>query len=591
MQQARRGEGGANWCARSGQLGNGARSSHHDGRYNGPCDERKEARPERRAAPSDSRYGQNGRKNMRLNRRYVNDHPRREWEQCRRDDQDDDENDSADGHQQQACHVRVAKRADELWFICRAKAASIQDGADSPLPRSVAHDRRHQNTNGGPALPTMEELQQREKDVLRQLFTAQAATLQADLQGILLEKVQQSFASVYVWLQHMQQAQHQWMVAVDDYIFKAIKFADRLGNEARSDPSRHNLVRTSIPVAKTFERLHTSLHSVHTEQHQKEVSMAQAEGALRALGLSASTTTPAVCRPASPDVERSARLLQLLKGGKAVFLADNISPALPHQSSPQQVPKEMPSAAEHDAPATLEAVQVAAEHVSNDDTHLLLQSTDAEAALEFGPAQGAADKETAGNDDIANPPLLHDDSATGDDNDDDNVGGVVLAPLHAALHKAAKGVGSASAEAEDDDYAEGSPLRDLFADPPPSVMQHPTPRQRAPRKQKVFDHSELRRSERQRTSRFRNLPMEERAQRVLSKRLGYLQEGHDSVEHALQEYLGLYQGALPQGIVAALVVLFKLDDQATLQRDEALINIAGEDAPNILEQLADGASA
>ncbi|CAN6333936.1 unnamed protein product [Urochloa humidicola] len=169
---------------------------------------------------------------------------------------------------------------------------------------------------------------------------------------------------------------------------------------------------------------------------------------------------------------------------------------------------------------------------------------------------------------------------------------VVPATLHATPHEATIRIGGAQgAEVVDDDYAEGSPLRDLFADPPPSILQHPTPRQRAPRKPKVIDYSDLRRSERQRNSRFRNLPMEQRAQRVLSKRLGYMQEGPDAVEHALQEYLGLYQGALPQEIVVALVVLFKLDDEITLQRDEALIRIAGEDAPDILEQGADGASA
>ncbi|CAN6203409.1 unnamed protein product [Urochloa humidicola] len=134
-------------------------------------------------------------------------------------------------------------------------------------------------------------------------------------------------------------------------------------------------------------------------------------------------------------------------------------------------------------------------------------------------------------------------------------------------------------------------MRDLFAEPAPSILQHPTPRQRAPRKPRVIDYTELRRSERQKNSRFRNLPMQQRAERVLSERLGYVQEGPNAVEHALQEYLGLYQGPLPPQIVAALVVLLKLDDETSLQRDDALIQIAGEDAPDILEQQADGAPA
>ena len=79
--------------------------------------------------------------------------------------------------------------------------------------------------------------------------------------------------------------------------------------------------------------------------------------------------------------------------------------------------------------------------------------------------------------------------------------------------------------------------------------------------------------------------MEQRAQRVLCKKLGFSTEGPNAVQHALQEYLGMYQGVLPQEIISALVVLLKLDDDDILKRDEALIELGGGEAPSFLEEV------
>lgn len=99
------------------------------------------------------------------------------------------------------------------------------------------------------------------------------------------------------------------------------------------------------------------------------------------------------------------------------------------------------------------------------------------------------------------------------------------------------------------DSYEGSPLRDLFAEPPASILH-------------------VNQGERQRNSCFRALRIEQRAQRVLawSNVLATfrLPQGSAAVEHALQDYLDLYPGPLPQQLITALVVLFKLDDEAML---------------------------
>jgi len=49
----------------------------------------------------------------------------------------------------------------------------------------------------------------------------------------------------------------------------------------------------------------------------------------------------------------------------------------------------------------------------------------------------------------------------------------------------------------------------------------------------------------------------------------------------LQEYLSLFKGPLPQGIINALITLFNLDKTTFEARDQALINMAGPEVADL----------
>ena len=51
----------------------------------------------------------------------------------------------------------------------------------------------------------------------------------------------------------------------------------------------------------------------------------------------------------------------------------------------------------------------------------------------------------------------------------------------------------------------------------------------------------------------------------------------------MQEYLSLFKGPLPQGIINALITLFNLDKTTFEARDQALINMAGPEVADLIE--------
>lgn len=126
-------------------------------------------------------------------------------------------------------------------------------------------------------------------------------------------------------------------------------------------------------------------------------------------------------------------------------------------------------------------------------------------------------------------------------------------------------------------------VAEMFVEKEMAILPQPQPTTRRTRTKKTFDPTNLRRSERQRRNRFRCLPME-CARRVLCRCLGFTQEGANPVEHALQEYMALFNGPLPPTVIAALVALFKLDDKAFMARDEALVKLGGPDAAALLDE-------
>lgn len=56
------------------------------------------------------------------------------------------------------------------------------------------------------------------------------------------------------------------------------------------------------------------------------------------------------------------------------------------------------------------------------------------------------------------------------------------------------------------------------------------------------------------------------------------------IEQVLQDFLNMFQGALPDYIIAAMTALFDLDDDTADQVNEALLMMAGDDVGE-LQQL------
>lgn len=108
-------------------------------------------------------------------------------------------------------------------------------------------------------------------------------------------------------------------------------------------------------------------------------------------------------------------------------------------------------------------------------------------------------------------------------------------------------------------------------EPAPPVQPGSTKRRRSRR---VFDVSTVRRSAR--LSTLRPMPAMQRAQRNLCRKLGLLNDDLQPVEAALQEYLAMFQGPLPQHVIAALMATFNLDDAHAEALDEAMAMVTGE---------------
>nr|TKW08332.1 hypothetical protein SEVIR_6G022166v2 [Setaria viridis] len=109
---------------------------------------------------------------------------------------------------------------------------------------------------------------------------------------------------------------------------------------------------------------------------------------------------------------------------------------------------------------------------------------------------------------------------------------------------------------------------DLFLTPPLAVLQLPTRRTRPCR---AFDMNKVRRSAR--LAKKPVMPAIERAQRNLWRKLGV---DDDEMTQVLQDFISMYHGALPDFIVAAMTALFDLDDDATEQMNDALLQMVGD---------------
>ncbi|KAG2548724.1 hypothetical protein PVAP13_9KG227100 [Panicum virgatum] len=72
-----------------------------------------------------------------------------------------------------------------------------------------------------------------------------------------------------------------------------------------------------------------------------------------------------------------------------------------------------------------------------------------------------------------------------------------------------------------------------------------------------------------------SMPVTERAQHNLCRKLGLTDDDYTPIEEVLREFMAMFRGPLPDNIVAALTTIFCLDDDDTDLLDEALLQHTG----------------
>ena len=77
----------------------------------------------------------------------------------------------------------------------------------------------------------------------------------------------------------------------------------------------------------------------------------------------------------------------------------------------------------------------------------------------------------------------------------------------------------------------------------------------------------------------------QRAQRNLCRKLGLLNDESNNFEAALQKFLSMFQGTLPQEILAALTSAFNLDGVAMENIEDALLAMLGDGITDLQDSI------
>ena len=64
--------------------------------------------------------------------------------------------------------------------------------------------------------------------------------------------------------------------------------------------------------------------------------------------------------------------------------------------------------------------------------------------------------------------------------------------------------------------------------------------------------------------------------KIVNRKLGILNDELEPVEAALQEFMAMFNGPLPTEVITALTTLSNLEDNATGEMDDALINLIAD---------------
>nr|TKW33343.1 hypothetical protein SEVIR_2G227900v2 [Setaria viridis] len=131
------------------------------------------------------------------------------------------------------------------------------------------------------------------------------------------------------------------------------------------------------------------------------------------------------------------------------------------------------------------------------------------------------------------------------------------------------------------DSAPARSVHDLFANPePPALQLQPTQRTR---QRRTFNMNEVHRSAR--LVRKPAMPAIERKQRNLWRKLGVVDDEFTPIEHILQDFISMFQGALPDFIIGAMTTLFDLDDVVAEQMNDAILHMLGDAVDDLQQEL------
>ncbi|CAN6223150.1 unnamed protein product [Urochloa humidicola] len=238
------------WTERQDRRDKLRRNMRQDGRH---------ARDERRRDDKKEDKREDRRRNQ---PRYKNDHPAYGWERHHRRDEHDDDGSNPGGHGHQARSFRGAKGV--------AQEPVSRERDRSPPRRHWGSERGDRRREASPPnqMPAVRDLQAEHDAELRFLFKAQAASI-LDVANNLLKN-------------HSVRLNHKLVIpAMEDYICKAVKLADRLGISDELGPSvqlqvgdealsgdhgrpvhaqqDRDVALVDVPVALAYQRLKRSL--------------------------------------------------------------------------------------------------------------------------------------------------------------------------------------------------------------------------------------------------------------------------------------------------------------------------------------------
>lgn len=78
----------------------------------------------------------------------------------------------------------------------------------------------------------------------------------------------------------------------------------------------------------------------------------------------------------------------------------------------------------------------------------------------------------------------------------------------------------------------------------------------------------------------------QRAQRNLCRKIRLLGDEIDPVESALQEFLAMFTGPLPQDIIPTLTEIFNINNADADELDDAMIALVGEGVDDLPGEMA-----